>query len=251
MPFTINSRVALITGSTRGLGKQMALTLAHNGARVAMNYFGNQQVAEQAFAELQSVGGEHCLVRADVTDESEVAGMIAEIESKLGPVDILVPNATCEQPLMPIEEYEWAFFQRMVDFFQKSPFLLTKACLPHMREQRWGRIVHLTSEVFPGAWPNFCPYISAKGGQTGLARSNAREFAPYGITVNMIVPGWIPVERHSDATDEEKADYLATSPMGRFGDPQHVADALVYFASEEADFVTGATLDVNGGRTIY
>ncbi len=251
MTHTINNRVALVTGSTRGLGKQMALALARSGARVAMNYYGNQKVAYESFAELQSVGGEHCLVRADVTDAAAIATMLDDISTQLGPVDILVLNATCEQPLRKIEDYDWAFFQQMVDFFQKSPFLLTKACLPAMREQRWGRIVHITSEVFPGAWAEFCPYVSAKGGQTGLARSNAREFAPYGVTVNMIAPGWIPVERHTDATDNDKAAYLATAPMGRFGDPADVAAALLYLASEEAKFVTGSVIDVNGGRTIY
>ena len=152
---------------------------------------------------------------------------------------------------MKIEDYDWDFFQRMVDFFQKSPFLLTKACLPHMREQRWGRIVHITSEVFPEPRPEFCPYVSAKGGQVGLARSNAREFAPYGVTVNMIAPGWIPVERHADATDEEREAYLADAPMGHFGKPADVANALLYLVSEGAGFVTGTTIDVNGGRTIY
>ena len=251
MPLDMNGRVALVTGSTRGLGKVMALALARRGARVAMNFYGNQQVADQAFAELQALGGEHCLVRADVTDPQQVDQLAAEVAEKIGPVDILVANATCEQPLMPIEEYDWDFFQRMVDFFQKSPFLLTKACLPHMREQSWGRIIHITSEVFPGAWANFCPYASAKGGQTGLARSNAREFAPYGVTVNCIAPGWIPVERHAEATDEDRADYLASAPMGRFGKPDDIANAVLYLASDEAQFVTGATLDVNGGRTIY
>lgn len=250
MNSTINNRTALVTGSTRGLGKVIALELARSGARVAMNYYGNQQVAEQAFAELEDVGGEHCLVRGDVTDQQEVARLVAEVESKIGGVDILVPNATCEQPLKKIEDYDWAFYQRMVDFFMKSPFLLTQACLPHMRKQQWGRIVHLASEVFAGSWPEFCPYVSAKGGQIGLARSNARELASDGITVNIVSPGWIPVERHSDATEQERADYLATAPMSRFGEPQDVANAVAYLASEEAKFVTGATLDVNGGRTI-
>lgn len=243
-------RTALITGSTRGLGKQTALALAKSGVRVAMNYYGNQEVANAAFAELQAVGGEHCLVRGDVTDEASVADLISEVESKLGGVDILVLNATCEQPLKPIMEYDWAFYQRMVDFFIKSPFLLTKACLPHMRTQKWGRIVHITSEVFEGAWPNFCPYVSAKGGQVGLAKSNAAELAADGITVNMVAPGWIPVERHAGASDEDRAEYLATAPMGRFGQPDDVARAVCYFASEENGFVTGATLAVNGGRTI-
>lgn len=215
-----------------------------------MNFHGNEAVAEQAFAELQAVGGTHCLVRGDVTDEGSIKQMFAEIESAIGPVDILVPNATCDQPLMKIEEYDWAFYQQMVDFFMKSPFLLTQACLPHMRRQQWGRIVHITSEVFAGGWPEFCPYVSAKGGQVGLARSNARELAADGITVNMIAPGWIPVERHAEATDEDKAGYLATAPMKRFGKPEDVAAALLYLVSEEAGFVTGATIDVNGGRTL-
>ncbi|MEQ8847763.1 SDR family oxidoreductase [Botrimarina sp.] len=250
MSIDLQGRTALVTGSTRGLGKQIALELARRGARVAMNYHGNQEVAEAAFAELEAIGGEHCLVRADVTDEAGVDELMSRVADQIGPVDILVPNATCEQPLKPIDQYDWAFFQRMVDFFLKSPFLLTKACLPHMKEQRWGRIVHITSEVFSGAWANFCPYVAAKGGQTGLARSNARELAPHGITVNMVSPGWIPVERHEGASEEDRAAYLATAPMGRFGEPADVAAAVAYLASEEAKFVTGATLQVNGGRTI-
>lgn len=243
-------RTALVTGSTRGLGKRIALRLASDGCRVAMNYCGDAAAADQAFAELRAVGGEHLLVRADATDEASIATLIAQIESELGGVDILVPNATCEQPLKKIEDYDWAFYQRMVDFFMKSPFLLTKACLPHMRRQRWGRIVHITSEVFQGAWPEFCPYVSAKGGQIGLAKSNAAELAADGVTVNMVAPGWIPVERHEDAAEEDRAAYLATAPMGRFGEPEDVAAAVAYFTSEAADFVTGATIAVNGGRTI-
>ena len=244
------NRTALVTGSTRGLGKQIALELARRGARVAMNFHGNQEVADAAFEELQAIDGAHCLVRADVTEESGVNELLSKVAAHIGPVDILVPNATCDQPLMPIEEYDWAFAQRMVDFFIKSPFLLTKACLPHMKGQGWGRIVHITSEVFDGAWPNFCPYVAAKGGQIGLAKSNAAEVAPHGITVNMVAPGWIPVERHDDATEEDKRAYLALNPMGRFGTPADVAAAVAYLASDDAKFVTGVTVSVNGGRTI-
>ena len=244
-------RTALVTGSTRGLGKRIALELARRGARVAMNFYGNQEVAETAFAELQAIGGEHCLVRADVTEEAGVADLLGEIESNIGPVDILVPNATCDQPMLPIEEYDWAFAQRMVDFFIKSPFLLTKACMPHMKRQGWGRIVHITSEVFDGAWSEFCPYVAAKGGQIGLAKSNAAELAPHGITVNMVAPGWIPVERHEEAPQEDRDAYLALAPMGRFGKPEDVAAAVAYLASDDAKFVTGVSLSVNGGRTIH
>ncbi|MEQ8211597.1 MAG: SDR family NAD(P)-dependent oxidoreductase [Lacipirellulaceae bacterium] len=243
-------RTALVTGSTRGLGKQIALHLARQGARVAMNFSHSEETARAAFAELEAIGGEHCLVQADVTDEASVMQLIEQIGKRIGPVDILVPNATCDQPLKKIEDYDWDFFQSMVDFFMKSPFLLTKACLPHMREQQWGRIIHITSEVFAGAWPEFCPYVSAKGGQIGLAKSNAAELAGDGITVNMVAPGWIPVERHEEATEQDKQEYLQSAPMKRFGEPQDVATAVAYLASEEARFVTGATISVNGGRTI-
>ncbi|QDU86715.1 3-oxoacyl-[acyl-carrier-protein] reductase FabG [Pirellulimonas nuda] len=249
-PLSCVGRTALVTGSTRGLGKQIALGLARNGARVAMNYLGNEQVAHAALAELEAVGGQHCLVRGDVTDEAGVRAVLADVAGAIGPVDILVPNATCDQPMLPIEQNDWAYFQRMVDFFMKSPFLLTQGCLPHMRDQKWGRIIHITSEVFAGAWPEFCPYVSAKGGQVGLARSNAAELAPAGITVNMVAPGWIPVERHAGATQEDRAAYLEQAPMGRFGTPADVAAAVAYLASEGAGFVTGTTLSVNGGRTI-
>ncbi len=246
----LDNHTALVTGSTRGLGKQIALTLAKAGARVAMNYYGDKQSAEQAFTELEALGGSHCLVRADVTNEAGICKLLDEVKSKIGEVDILVLNATCEQPMMKIEDYEWEFYQRMVDFFLKSPFLLTKACIPYMRKQRWGRIVHITSEVVVGAWPEFCPYISAKSGQVGLARCNATELASDGITVNMVAPGWIPVERHQQASEEELATYLAEVPMGHFGKPEDIAEAVLYFSSEAARFVTGTSISVNGGRTV-
>jgi 3-oxoacyl-[acyl-carrier protein] reductase len=229
----------------------MALALARVGARVAMNFMGDEELAARAFADLEAVGGEHCLLRADVTDERSIVTLCGTVADRIGPIDILVPNATCAQPELPIEQYDWAFFQRMLDFFVKSPALLTKACLPHMREQRWGRIVHITSEVVQVGNPNFSAYVAAKGGQTGFARSTAREFGPFGITVNMVAPGWIPVERHADVPQQVLDDHRTTIPVGEFGKPVDVAGAVVYLASDEARFVTGQTITVNGGRTVF
>jgi 3-oxoacyl-[acyl-carrier protein] reductase len=246
----LNGRVALVTGSTRGLGKQIALDLAATGARVAMNFANDRTVAERAFADLRAVSPNCCLVGGDVTDPAGVESLCREVSDRLGPIDVLVLNATCPQPMLPLEEYDWAFFQRMLDFFVKSPVLLTKACLPHMKRQRWGRIIHITSEVVALGNPNFSAYVAAKGGQTGLARSLARELAPHGITVNMVAPGWIPVERHESDPPEAKAAYLAEVPAGRWGTPADVGAATVYFASDEAGFVTGQTVSVNGGHTV-
>ncbi|RIK74835.1 MAG: 3-oxoacyl-ACP reductase [Planctomycetota bacterium] len=249
--FRLDGRVALVTGSTRGLGKQIALHLARAGARVAMNYANDRAAAEAAYDELCSVAPHAWLARGDVTDPRSVESMCAEIRERLGPIDVLVLNATCPQPQRAFEQYDWAFFVRMHDFFVKSPVLLMRACLSHMKEQAWGRIIHVTSEVFALGTPQYSAYVAAKGGQTGLARSTARELAPYGITVNMVAPGWIPVERHADEPQEKRDAYLAEVPASRWGTPSDVAAATVYLASDEAGFVTGQTLAVNGGHTVY
>jgi 3-oxoacyl-[acyl-carrier protein] reductase len=249
MVFSLQGHVAIVTGNSTGLGKAIGLALGRAGAKVPVNFFNNAERAKQALAEYEAAGIATCLVRADVTTEEGVAQLFDETESRLGKVDIIVPNATCPQPLKPIEEYDWAFYQTMLDFFVKSPYLLTRRALPHMKQQRWGRIINITSEVFHRAVAPFSAYVAAKGGQIGWSRSMARELAPYGITVNMVAPGWIPVERHANDPQEEKDAYRALIPMRRWGTPQDVADAVLYLASEEASFVTGQTLCVNGGMT--
>ncbi len=249
MTTTLNGRVALVTGSSTGLGKAMALRLGEAGAKVAMNYANDEARAASAFEAFRATGAEGVMLRADVTDPADVKRLCAEAAEALGPIDVLVPNATCEQPQKPIEEYDWAFYQRMLDFFVKSPYLLTMECLASMKERRWGRILNIGSEVFDRGVPNFSAYVAAKGAQRGWSRSMANELAPWGITVNMVSPGWIPVERHENDPQELKDGYLAGIPLGRWGVPDDVAHAVCYLASEEAGFVTGQTLVVNGGVT--
>jgi 3-oxoacyl-[acyl-carrier protein] reductase len=250
-PFSLAGRTALVTGSTTGLGKALARCLGLAGARVAMNYANNAPRAEAALAELTAEGVTAGLFRADVTSETEIDGMFTAIESSLGPVDIVVVNATPPQPHKPIEEYDWDFHQQMLDFFVKSPYLLARRALPGMKARRQGRLVNVTSEVFHLGVAPFSAYVAAKGGQTGWSRSMCHELAPFGITVNMIAPGWIPVERHVNDPQSDKDAYLATVPMGRWGTPDDVGWAAVYFASDEAAFVTGQTIAVNGGKTCW
>ncbi len=250
-PFSLDGRVALVTGSSTGLGKAMAIALGRAGARVALNYHHNTARAEAAFAEFRAAGGEGMLARGDVTSESDVPRLIADIAASLGPVDILVVNATPDQPHKPIEAYDWAFYQQMLDFFVKSPVLLSKACLPHMKLQHWGRIINIGSEVVARGVPNFTAYVAAKGGQNGFHRGLATEVAGWGITVNMICPGWIPVERHANDPKEEKDGYRALIPADRWGLPQDLAGAVVFLASDSASFVTGQNLHVNGGMTVH
>ena len=250
-PFSLEGRVALVTGSSTGLGKAIAFALGRAGARVAFNFQNNAERAEKTFAEFRAAKLDGMLTRGDVTSDADVNRIAREIAGTLGAVDILVLNATPAQPQKPVEEYDWAFFQQMLDFFIKSPFLLTRACLPHMKSQRWGRIVNIGSEVVARAVPNFTAYVAAKGGQNGFHRSLAPEIAPFGITVNMVCPGWIPVERHADDPQEAKDGYRALIPADRWGVPDDVAGAVVYLASEAASFVTGQNLHVNGGMTVF
>jgi 3-oxoacyl-[acyl-carrier protein] reductase len=249
MPFSLQGHVAVVTGSTTGLGKAIAMRLGKAGAKVALNYFNNAARGERVFAEFQDQGIRSILVKADVITEVGVDQLFRDTEAKLGPPDIIVVNATPDQPLKPIEEYDWPFYQSMLDFFVKSPFLLTRRGLPHMKGKEWGRIINITSEVFHRAVAPFSAYVAAKGGQIGWSRSMARELAPCGITVNMVAPGWIPVERHEKESSEVKEAYRKLIPTGHWGTPQDVAEAVLYLASEEASFVTGQTINVNGGMT--
>jgi 3-oxoacyl-[acyl-carrier protein] reductase len=250
-PFSLAGRVALVTGSSTGLGRATARCLGLAGAAVAVNYAHDASRAEAAMAELRGAGVTGELFRGDVTNEAEIDRLFTAIEGRLGPVDIVVINATPAQPLKPIEDYDWASYQQMLDFFVKSPFLLARRALPGMKARRHGRLVNVTSEVFHLGVSPFSAYVAAKGGQTGWSRSMCRELAPFGITVNMIAPGWIPVERHATDSPADKAAYLATVPLGRWGKPEEVGWAAVYLASDEAAFVTGQTIAVNGGKTCW
>lgn len=245
----LNGKVALVTGSSTGLGLAIAKELGRRGAKVALNYARNHERAEAAFDEFTAEGLDGALIAADVCDPASVAQLVTDTESQLGPVDILVPNATGPQPQLPIEDYTWEIYQEMVDFFIKSPFLLTQAVLPHLKRQQWGRIVNIGSEVYEVATPNFSAYVAAKGGQKGWTRSMATELAPDGITVNLVAPGWIPNERHADCPPDALNEYLSTTPAARWGTPEDVAHAVADLCSPASSFITGQTICVNGGRS--
>ena len=249
MAQTLKNHVALITGSTTGLGYGIAKVLGLAGAKVVMNYYNDEERANRAFSEFQSLGCEGILVRGNAIDENSVQKIVEEGESKFGEIDIVVPNATPDQPLKPIEEYDWEFYQQMINFFVKSPYLLTRATIGKMKQKKWGRIINISSEVYQLSVSPFSAYVSAKGGQIGWTRSMSKELAPFGITVNTVNPGWIPTERHNDDPQEDKDAYLEQIPAGRWGVPEDVGEAVAYFASEEASFITGQTICVNGGNS--
>jgi 3-oxoacyl-[acyl-carrier protein] reductase len=246
---TAEDHVALVTGASRGLGRVMAETLARQGFRVAINYASSHRAAATVKEKILADGGVAETFAADVTDETQVVDLRAAIESSLGEVDVLVINATGPQPAVPLERLEWSDMLQQLEFFVKSPLLLTRSFLPGMKRRNWGRVIQIGSEVFQIGNADMSAYVAAKGAQLGLTRSWSRELGPYGITVNLVAPGWIPVERHEGTSEEAYAGYLRDVPLDHMGTPEDIAAAVAYLASDGGRFVTGQQLSVNGGRT--
>ena len=242
-------RVALVTGSSRGLGRAIAQRLARDGFAVAVNGI-NEEETYRVAAAIRGDGGSAEAFIADVTDDGQVEGLVAAIAARLGPVGVLVLNATGPQPTAPLAEVAWPDHLAMLDFFVKSPVLVGRAVLPAMRAERYGRIVHVDSEVADLPPPGSSHYSAAKSAQKGLARAWARELAPLGITVNSVGPGFIPVERHADVPPRVLEDYLATVPAGHMGTPDDIAHAVSFLASDGAAFITGQRIVVDGGRSL-
>ncbi len=250
MQYDLSKRVALVTGASRGLGEAIAVALGHCGANVAVNYFASPEKAARVVELVKKAGGDAAAFKADVREEEQVARMVQEIANRLGPIDILVPNATGPQPFVPLEKLTWRACLDQLEFFVKSPVILAKAVVPGMKQRRWGRIIQIGSEVLEKGVPEFSNYVSAKGAQLGLTRSWAMELATFGITVNIVSPGWIPTERHKDDSEEAKRAYAAGVPMKRMGVPADIGAAVAFLASDAANFITGQKLSVNGGNSL-
>ncbi|MBX6382943.1 MAG: SDR family oxidoreductase [Microbispora sp.] len=237
---------ALVTGASRGLGAVIAERLAADGWHVAVNYAHDTAGASAVVDRITAAGGSAVLARFDVTDEESVREGVAAI----GHVDVVVNNATGPQPLMPVEKQTWEDHLGQLRFFVKAPLLILQAVLPGMREAGSGRIINVGSEVTDLGNPEFGHYVAAKAAMHGLTRSWARELGQYGITVNTVEPGWIPVERHADVPPEDYAGYLRDVPLGHMGVPMDVAETVAFLASPGARFITGQRLAVNGGKTM-
>jgi 3-oxoacyl-[acyl-carrier protein] reductase len=244
----VSAHVALISGSSRGLGRAIATRLARDGLAVAVNALGDD--AEAVAAAIRAAGLDAEAFAADVTDERHVARLVAAVEARLGPIDVLVLNATGPQPEAPIAEVTWEDHLAQLAFFVNSPLLLGRAVLPGMRARRFGRIVQIDSEVADRPPPGRSAYATAKSAQIGLTRSWARELAPLGITVNTVAPGFVPVERHAGVADDVREAYRASVPAGRMATPEDIAHAVSFFASDATGFVTGQRLVVDGGRAL-
>ncbi len=228
----------------------MAACLAEAGHAVAVNFFAHGERARELCDSLNAHGMTAQPFGADVRDPAAVTRLVHEVESSLGPIEILVVNATGHQPFLSIEEQTWQSYLDQLEFFIKSPLLLLQAVLPGMRQRQFGRVIQIGSEVVELGNPRFANYVAAKAAQLGQTRSWARELGPDGITVNLVAPGWIPTERALDATEAEKQAYAANVPLRRMGLPEEVGRTVAFLASDMAGFINGQKIAVNGGNTL-
>jgi 3-oxoacyl-[acyl-carrier protein] reductase len=211
-------RVALVTGSSRGLGRVIALRLGRDGLAVAVNGLHEDTDVRGVVDSIRSSGGSAAGFSADVTDERQAIELVSAVGELLGQIDVLVVNATGPQPEAAVEEVPWEEYAAQLEFFAKSPVLLGQAVLPGMMARNWGRIVQIDSEVVDRIPAGRSAYATAKSAQVGLTRSWARELAPFGITVNAVAPGFVPVERPPMFPPRTG---LPTSPRCRHGDGEH------------------------------
>lgn len=228
----------------------MAVALAEAGHRVAVNYFASATRAEALCRELRDRGLQAKAFGADVRDAAEVKRLVAKTQAAFGSIEVLVLNATGDQPMLAIEDQTWEAYLQQMEFFVKSPLLLLQAVLPGMRLRHFGRVIQIGSEVVDLGNPRFATYVAAKAAQLGQTRSWARELGPDGITVNLVAPGWIPTERSTGASRIEETAYAQGVPLRRMGLAEEVGRVVAFLASDAASFVNGQKLAVNGGNTL-
>ncbi|MFZ5827992.1 MAG: 3-oxoacyl-[acyl-carrier-protein] reductase [Bacillota bacterium] len=244
------NRVAIVTGASGGIGRAIAAALAAEGAAVVVNYARNAQAAEELVSSLTEAGGQAMAVQADISTSEGAETLVKATTERFGKVDILVNNAgiTRDTLLMRMKEEDW---DAVLDTNLKGVFLCTKAVTRPMMKARFGRIINIGSVSGLLGVPGQANYSAAKAGLIGLTRSVARELGSRNITVNAVVPGAIDAGMLHELNEEQRASYLKQIPLERFGRPEEVAAAVVFLAGPGAEYITGQTLAIDGGLTMY
>ena len=242
----ISNRVAIVTGSARGIGQAIALKLAEVGATVVVNDIGEAEPLESVAEEIRAMNRQSLAVIADVSSSTEVANLVDKTINTYGKVDILVNNAgiTRDQLVLRMSDEDWDI---VLNVDLKSAFFCTRAVLRSMLKQRWGRIISITSIVGEVGNPGQANYAAAKAGIIGFTRSIAKEVASRGITANAIAPGFIDTKLTQQLEEKQAQELLKRIPLGYLGSPRDVAEAVAFLASEEARYITGQVLNEDGG----
>ncbi len=243
--YSLQGHVALVTGASQGIGRACAKVLAANGATVACAARSEDKL-KSVVDEITAAGGKAQAFKLDVSSEEAIKASVKEIQAALGKIDILVNNAgiTRDTLMMRMKRADW---DDVMNTNLTAPFLLVQACISGMLKARWGRIINITSINGQMGAPGQANYASSKAGLIGLTMSIAREVASRGITVNAVAPGWIETAMTADLAADLKQKMIDQVPLGRAGSDMDVAHAVNFLASEEAGYITGHVLNVNGG----
>lgn len=242
----LTGKTAVVTGGSRGIGRAICIELAKQGANVVVNYSGSEDKAKQVVSQIEELGAKAIAIQANVADSAAVDTMMKQAIEVFGTLDILVNNAgiTRDNLLMRMKEQEW---DDVVDTNLKGVFLCTKAVTRQMMKQRAGRIINISSIVGVAGNPGQANYVAAKAGVIGLTKTCAQELASRNILVNAIAPGFITTEMTDSLPEELKEAMLKQIPLAKLGQPEDVAKAVVFFASDYANYITGQTLHIDGG----
>lgn len=245
----LTDKTAVVTGGSRGIGRAIAVALAAEGAKVAVIYAGNAAAAEETLSLIKEQGGEAVAMQCDVADDAAVSDMINAVKEQFGSVDILVNNAgiTRDGLLMRMKEGDW---QAVLDTNLTGVFHCTKVVTKLMMKQRSGAIINITSVVGQTGNAGQANYAAAKAGMIGFTKSVAKELASRGIRVNAVAPGCIDTDMTAVLSDAVKEDMLKSIPLGRVAQPEEVAKAVVFLASDNASYITGQVLNVDGGMVM-
>lgn len=245
----LSGRVALVTGGSRGIGRAIALELAGRGAAVVVNYFSSAGKAEEVVAEIKQAGGQAAAVQADVSNFDQAGDLVQAAIDTFGGLDILVNNAGIIRDglIIKMKEDDW---DAVLDNNLKSTFNCSKAAVRHMMRKRYGRIVNISSVAGLMGNPGQTNYSASKAGQIGFAKALAREVASRNITVNVVAPGFVETEIIENTREEAINAILASTPLGRIAQPEEVAYAVAFLVSDQAAYITGQVLSVDGGLTM-
>lgn len=244
--FDLTDKVAVVTGSSKGIGAGIAKMLAAQGARVVINYRSSPEAAEAVVTEIASAGGEAVAVQADVSQSSEAQRLIKTVVDTYGQIDILVNNAgmTRDKLMMTMKDDDW---ESILQTNLSSVYYCSKAAIRPMMKKRHGRIINITSVVGLAGQAGQTNYAASKAGMIGFTKSLAKEVGSRNITVNAVAPGYIPTDLTSVMADDQIKMLVDNTPLGRMGTVEDIAAAVLYLASDEASFVTGHVLTVDGG----
>lgn len=246
----LTGKIALITGSSQGIGRATAQRLALSGADIVINYRSNAAAAAEAKSSIEELGRRCVAIQADVSQEEDVTRLFSEANQSLGPISILINNVGTTRDKL-ILQMSLADFEYVMDCNLRSAFLCTKAVLRGMMKARWGRIVNVSSVAGLLGSAGQANYGASKAAIIALTLSTAREMASRNITANAVAPGFIPTELTSTLTEQQLDYILSTTPLGRFGSTEEVAAAIGFLCSPEAGYITGQVLCVDGGMAIH